>query len=709
MTNSGDLARQFRWLGGSSHLAMALLDAHGVVLETNPAFANLLGRPVDQLCGCRLAQVLHADDQAACDRLRRLHERRSAAYGYHWIDIRLQGAAGDWITARASMGSVGTAGERGTVLYVERRGPAQKLQPLDGERGARLHRELVAASGEPVLVVDAAGRLQFINPAAAMLFQSSETQLLGQPLEAMLVPRHHGKEPAVDLAERVAAVLSDGQPERLDLLGVRADGSGIQVSVQLVALDLPGEPSVLLRLKDLTEDQRREEQLSFLTHFDPVTGLPNRALFSDRLEQALRRAQREEQSVVLAFVDLDRFKHFNETLGHHCGDALLAEVAQRLRSCLRDSDTIARLGGDEFAIVLEGDAALINSGKIARKLLDVVAEPLTLADRELFVTASLGFAIYAMDGNDAGELIRHAEIAMYRAKESGRNTYCFYAPVMNSAALDRLELESDLRYAIERDELVLYYQPQVRAESGEVVGLEALLRWRRGGQLIPPGEFVPVLEETRLILPVGRWVLEQACRQAVALERKGLGALRVAVNISAHQFRDEGFVQMVSGILRETGLPPAQLDLEITETLLMEQTSRTMKTLAQLEELGVRISLDDFGTGYSSLAYLKRFPVDTLKIDRSFMSGIPDGHGDVAIASAIIALAEELGLEVVAEAVETPAQLEFLQRWERITVQGYLFSPALPVEELIPRLLGGRLQPRGERDPRVPELGSSTV
>jgi diguanylate cyclase (GGDEF)-like protein len=392
-------------------------------------------------------------------------------------------------------------------------------------------------------------------------------------------------------------------------------------------------------------------------------------------------------------LDLDRFKIVNESLGHPHGDALLQAVAKRLINCVRVIDTLARVGGDEFMFILSDLVNAQDAADIARKILDVLADPFVLEENELFISASIGISLYPSDGEDTTTLVKNADAALYHAKRQGRNNYQYYAEQMNATALQRLTLESRLRHALEREEFVLYYQPQLELESGAIIGVEALLRWQspeRG--LVAPAAFIPLLEETGLIVPVGEWVLRNACAQNIAWQREGLAPIRVSINLSALQFRQPDFAETIARIVRETGLDAGWegLELELTESLLINNVEETIKTLHKLHAMNIKVSIDDFGTGYSSLNYLKRFPLYGLKIDQSFVRDLSINPEDAAIVAAIIALGHSLKLNVIAEGVETLEQLKFLRELKCDEMQGYLFSPPMPAADVAALLRDGR-------------------
>lgn len=435
------------------------------------------------------------------------------------------------------------------------------------------------------------------------------------------------------------------------------------------------------------ERKKAEERLAYLSQYDPMTGLANRVLFQDRLRQAMARAERDGSMVALIFLNLDRFKSFNDAFGHHFGDELLKVVAGRLEDRAREGDTVARLGSDEFGIILEDLSEAQAAAQVARGISEKLSEPVALGGQEVFVTASMGIAVRPPSGADS--VMKDANAALQRAKELGRANYQFFSPEMNVQAFERLAFESSLRRALERGEFHIHYQPQVELASGRIVGAEALLRWYHPDLgLISPAKFIPVLEDTGLIVPVGEWLIEETCREARAWRDAGLPAPRVAVNLSPRQFRSRNLAHVISAALTRENLEPFCLELEITESLLMEDTEESDARLNALKaERGLRVAIDDFGTGYSSLAYLKRFPIDVLKVDRSFVRGMDGDPDAAAIISAIIGLAHNLRLKVIAEGVETAAQLARLRELDCDQAQGFYFSRPLPAGDFA-RLLG---------------------
>lgn len=481
---------------------------------------------------------------------------------------------------------------------------------------------------------------QGVQPCFAVSIQSSTRHLLG------LIVAHYRK-------------TSDQPPHDLDLIRVATNLTSIAI-----------------------ERRQAEARLQVLAHYDALTLLPNRILFRDRLNHALAHAERQRSQVAVMFIDLDRFKTINDTLGHDAGDVLLREVSARLRQCVREEDTVARLGGDEFTVILEQIKKVEDAAVVASKIVEALAPPIMLSGQEAFVTPSIGVTIYPADSDNFENLLKNADTAMYRAKAEGGNGYRFFAPEMNTLAAGRLQMESGLRRALEREEFVVYYQPKVDLSSNAIIGAEALLRWNHPDWgLVSPGAFIPILEETGLIDGVGEWVMKTVCVQAKAWQDAAMPPLSIAVNLSGRQLQRNNLVTTIARILDETGLNPDFLELEVTESMLMHDPEYAADMLSQIRAKGVvNIDVDDFGTGYSSLSYLKRFPIDALKLDKSFVDGLPDDEDDIAISRAVIALAHSLKLRVIAEGVETKEQLAFLHDNGCDVIQGYLVSPAVPAE-----------------------------
>lgn len=555
------------------------------------------------------------------------------------------------------------------------------------EEALRLAASVFDHSVEAIMITDARRRILSVNKAFTGLTGFASEEVIGQT-PAMLSVTHQGRN-QYEETWRAAEEQGNWQGE---VWQRRRDGSEFPEWLSIGAVrDRAGLISNYVAVfSDITERKASEARIAFLAHHDPLTGLPNRVLFQARLDQALARAERRNGRVALLFLDLDRFKTINDSLGHLSGDRLLQAVAQRLQNCVHDADTICRQGGDEFIIVLSEVADAEVPARVAEKILRRLAEPFDIDGHVLGTSFSIGISIYPEDGQHVDRLMKNADTAMYHAKESGRNTYRFFTERMNANALERLQLESLLRGALERNELTLYFQPQLNLHRGAVVGAEALLRWKSGLLgFLPPGRFIPVAEESGLIIPIGRWVLREACRQAAGWYRSGVRGVTVAVNISALQFRRDDIVANVAHALAEAGLPAELLELELTESLLMDQAEEMLETVQRLKRLGVRLSIDDFGTGYSSLSYLKRFAVDRLKIDQSFVRDIVEDPDDAAIVRAVIQLGRSLKLDVIAEGAETLAQIDFLMREGCCEAQGYYFCPPVSGEAFAAMLAHG--------------------
>ncbi len=543
-----------------------------------------------------------------------------------------------------------------------------------------LAKKVFEVNSEAIMITDADNRIVSANAAFQAITGYSEGEVRGRDPRFMGSGRHD----RAFFDSMWAALKADGHWAG-EIWDKRKDGSIYPKWLRIdVIRDEKGKVTHHVAIfSDITERKATEERVRFLAHHDALTGLPNRLTLSLHLDHALSQARRENARLGVMFIDLDNFKRINDTLGHHIGDLLLCEVARRIRSAVRESDIVARIGGDEFVMVIERGQLPGDAATVAQKIIEKVSQPFVFDCHELHTSPSIGICVFPEDGGDIDTLMKNADTAMYHAKSLGRNNYQFYAAEMNAAAVQRLQLESRLRAAVAgRTEFVLHYQPQVDVTAGRTDGFEALIRWQPVGlPPVPPGEFIPVAEEIGLITQIGEWVLREPCRQARAWLAAGVPFRRVSVNISPQQFRQRHFPALVAMILGEAGLPPACLELEITEGTVMDSAENAVSILNELKALGVGLAIDDFGTGYSSLAYLKRFPIDRLKIDRSFVMDIEVDSSDAAIATAVIALAHSLGLSVVAEGVETPGQLEFLCRHGCDSIQGFLLQRPVAAPE----------------------------
>jgi diguanylate cyclase (GGDEF)-like protein/PAS domain S-box-containing protein len=552
--------------------------------------------------------------------------------------------------------------------------------------------EIVAAIGEGVFVLDQAGRTIFINPEATRLLEWSPDDLVGQPLHGLV----HAKQPdGKNLHEDqcpIWQVLTHGGNRRVEEDWFTCkDGTLVPVTYVVSSIYEAGSvKAAVVAFQDIGKRKKTEARLVHLAHYDHLTDLPNRTLLQLRLERALEHAKRTGHKVAMLYLGLDRFKNVNDSLGHLVGDELLVAVSHRLNQRIRKEDTLSRWGGDEFIILLERLDDPQETLNVTKDILKLLSEPFQVANvYEIFIGASIGITTFPVDGEDATQLIRNADAAMHKAKECGRNTYSYYTAEMTFVANERLELEGKLRHAIEREEFILHYQPLVSIEDRHIIGVEALVRWLHPSEgMISPLRFIPLTEETGLIVPLGEWVLRTACMQFKSWLDQGLPIHTLAVNLSSRQFQQRDLVERIRAILDETGLPATHLELEITESAIMEHGEQAIETLHALKALGLALSIDDFGTGYSSLAYLKRFPVDKLKIDRSFIRDIPNDQNDMEITATIVAMARNLHLKVLAEGVETPEQLAFLRDQHCDAYQGYLFSRPVPEKGLVALLEG---------------------
>ncbi len=447
-------------------------------------------------------------------------------------------------------------------------------------------------------------------------------------------------------------------------------------------------------LEDITEKKENEQTIEHLALYDQLTDLPNRAMFNSRLKLALKQAERTGEKVAVILVDLDRFKTINDTLGHNIGDDFIKMVGHRLFNCLSENDVVARMGGDEFMIMLPALHDFKNIFKIIQKLMDAFIDPFQYENQQLHIKASMGISIYPDDGDDALALIKNADSALYEAKYSGRNHYKFYTAKLNATAFEQLTMETALRQALYGNQFMVYYQPQLDIATGKIIGMEALVRWKHPEMgIIPPIQFIPLAEETGLIVPLGSWVLKTACMQTVTWKKMGFDHLRLAVNLSARQFQEPELVETILNICTDVGMPPQSLELEITESILMKDITIAIMILKWLNKKGIRIAIDDFGTGYSSLSYLKKFPLNHLKIDRSFIRDCINNKDDAAIISCIVSIANNLHLKIIAEGVETKEQLAFVRSIGCHQFQGYYFSPPVPAEEFTAMLQNGKSIP----------------
>jgi diguanylate cyclase (GGDEF)-like protein/PAS domain S-box-containing protein len=562
----------------------------------------------------------------------------------------------------------------------DRRAPRSDRRIQPRRRNDALHandeafRALVQHSQDIITVHDAQGLTLYESPAASRVLGYPPGALVGRiPFDSI-----HPK----DVARARAAFEGMLEGERavapIEFRFRHAEGHWIHLeALGNNLMNHPGIHGVVLTSRDVSERKNAEKQAQYLSQHDVLTGLPNRLLMQDRLHQAISQARRNGGLVALMFIDLDRFKMVNDSFGHVMGDTLLKQVAARLIRCLRDTDTVARLGGDEFTIMLPDATNAQVVGEVAQRILSEFTRPFNDGEQEMYVSASIGISLFPRDGANPDELVKHADTAMYSAKDSGRNNYRYFTEDLNHEVREKVMLESGLRRAIERGELRLFYQAKIDLATNRIIGAESLVRWQHPTLgLISPAKFIPVAEESGLIVPLGEWVLRAACEQVRAWQREGLH-LQVAVNVSARQFQQRNLAEVVMGVMADSGVDPQFVEIELTESAIMNHPEASISTLERMKSRGIAISIDDFGTGYSSLSYLKRLPLDILKIDQSFVRDISTDYNDAAIVRAIIGLARSLGIKVIAEGVEDDSQLSFLNAYGCNYGQGYLFARPL--------------------------------
>jgi len=649
----------------------------------NPAMLRLFRaeRP-DQLLGRDVLELIAPESREAVrERIRRLYE---SAQSVQLKEVEYMRCDGTLFRGEVSAVSF-TFDGRPAVQVVARDVTERKNAELALRRSEERFRSLTELSSDWYWEQDEALRFTYVSPGFEERSKHDPALVLGKrrwDFDNVI--------PETGTWEDHRKLLEARKPFRdFEQITVRADGTRVHISSsgEPVYDEAGGFRGYRGVSSNISVRKAAEERLEQLAQFDAVTGLANRNLLRERLEHAIVQSRRRRRGAGVLYVDLDGFKLVNDTHGHHVGDELLRHVGRRLQDCVRRDDTVSRLGGDEFAVVIADLARPDDAALVAQKFLDAFSAPFDLGGRETFITASIGVATFPNDGESAEALLKCADIAMYRAKESSRNAFCFYTAELNARAASKLQLNSDLRRALERGEFRLHYQPKVRLESGQMIGMEALMRWQHAERgMVAPLEFIPALEDSGLIVPVGDWVIAEACRQLAAWSRAGLQPMPVAINLSARQFRRRDLDRVIKDVLVEHALSPAMLELEITESSLMEDPKDAIRQLEALREAGLRISVDDFGTGYSSLAYLTRLPVSTLKIDRAFVNAAITEPGSAAIVRMVIDMAQRLSFDVVAEGIESEQHVAFLRQYGCEQGQGYHFGKPVSAAAMAPRL-----------------------
>jgi len=666
------LARQAQILD-QIHESVISMDLSGFITGWNRGAEKLFGYTEAEALGKNIL-FLYADPDADDD-----SEGFHGAFldnGSRELEVRRRRKSGEifWASLQLSLLRNEADEPCGLIGYL-----SDITQRIEAEKTTRLQSRIFEHSEESIIIMDAERRILTVNAAFTKITGYQQAEVRGQSPALLRSARYEGR----FYDELWARVEQDGSWHG-EIWTRRKNGEEFPswASISLVH-NIDGQVSSYFSIfTDITDRKRAEERIHYLAYYDELTSLPNRTLFYKLVDQALSEAPRNALEGAILFIDLNRFKPINDTLGHAVGDELLKSVGVRLRAVVRADDVVARLGGDEFVVALFNIARREHASVVAQKILAALDEPVWIDEHELKVGAAIGISVYPRDGMDTATLLRMADIAMYRAKQGEHDGYAFYSHEMNQRALDRLKIESGLRHAIDNGELLLHYQPKIDIATGRIIGAEALVRWQHPERgMVSPGVFVPIAEESGLVIRLSAWVLEAALRQVQAWHRGKLPPIKVAVNLSARDFSPD-LATRIATLLETYAVPPAWLELEITEGMLTHSSEAVIAMMDALAALGVTLALDDFGTGYSSLAYLKRFPIDTLKIDHSFVKGIPDDGNDCAIAGAIVSMSQRLGHRVIAEGVETREQLEFLKALGCQEIQGYLFSPPVDAAKI---------------------------
>ena len=674
---------KFRHLYENLRDGLAAIDMDGKIIEFNSVFQEMLGYASDEILQRDLIDITPKKwMDVARDSIRRRVLQRGYSDTYRMEYIRKDGSL---LPVEQRVYLVRDEDGNSHAMWAVVRDITHRLR---AEEQLRLAAGVFQASTDGVIITDTKGTILNVNKTFTEITGYDRAEIKGRDPSTL----NSGRHPDGFFKEMRQALIERGF-WRGEIWNRRKNGEIFPTWETITAVrDDEGNITHFVAVfSDISSEKQTEERLHYLAHYDALTDLPNRVLFQDRLKRAVSLATRGNYQVGLMYVDLDGFKVINDSLGHQVGDLLLQNVAKRIGDCTRESDTLARLGGDEFAIILNDVTEAEGAAKVADRIFKRFSRPFDLGHQEVVVTTSIGIALFPDDADNTDNLLKHADTAMNNAKQEGKNTYRYFTSEMNHSALERLQLESKLRQAVELGQFILHYQPRIDLKTGCLNGMEALVRWLHPEDgLISPGRFVPIAEETGLIVPMGEWILMEACRQARKWIDAGYAPLRVAVNLSGRQFRQPGLLELVESTLETTGLHPSHLELEITESMVMHDVEGVIQIMHRLKDMGIHLSIDDFGTGYSSLSYLQRFPIHTLKVDQSFVRNMMENRGDSDIVRAIISLGHSLNLNVLAEGVETEEQLAALCRLDCDEMQGFLYSRPLPPEEFEQLLRKGR-------------------
>ncbi|HEY3375481.1 MAG TPA: diguanylate cyclase [Candidatus Aquicultor sp.] len=669
-----DLDASYKLLCDKTGDAIFILEAHddsrGRIAAANQKAADMYGCTIDELLALGIQDLEHKGPSAS----RWGSWRKVIETEWMRVEATHRTKDGKTVPVEIHAGPFSIGNRRHILASVRDISARKKAQ-----EELKFKSKLLDTATDSVIVHDLDGNMLYVNEAAYTTRGYTEEELLNLPLEHLdNLPRAEEGEKKQHLDELYASggnVFETGH--------VRKNGTVMPVEVSARSLEWNGKPVIASIVRDISDRKQAEEMLSFMAYYDALTGLPNRMLLNDHLELSIAHCRRDGGMLAIVCLDVDNLKTINDTLGYSTGDELLRNIAERLTGYIHEGDTVARVSGDEYVLLLSDVAHAEGVAKIAQNVLGVIEQPFEIDGHEIYTAASAGISLYPLDGTDAQSLLRNADTALHRAKEQGKNNYHFYASSMNESACKQFMIENSLRKALENQEFILYYQPQVNIMSGKMFGMEALLRWHHPELgLVPPMDFIPAAEETGLIVPIGEWVLREACGQLKQWQDKGHADIKVSVNLSVKQFELKDLVETVEQVLADTGLDPRYLELEITESIVMRDADRAIAILKCFDQMGIHVSIDDFGTGYSSLSYLKQFPVRKLKIDRSFIRTLETSDNDAAIVTAIVAMARSLNLGAVAEGVETHEQLEFLRSLHCHEMQGFLFSKPVPASQI---------------------------